>query len=304
MHPDRFLDEYAARQYGAFSRDQARRAGLTPKMIETRLASGAWLRLGPAVYALASAPPKWERQLAAALLTKREAIVAGRSAAHLHGFEGFNASRPVIMIDRKENAVCPLARVIRSSRFESIGRVRKRGFVVTNEVETVMTLAKDLSKAQLATTVDWLLARRSCSIDEFAQVVAMSDGVPGVARLRPIVGHRLPDAYQPPTSELERFMYPILDDPRVPQYTRQMPISYMCLDATVDAYIPLWRLIVEGDGRRWHTREADFERDRARDNESLAHGIAVLRFTYQMLRDRPDDCLRTLLRAGQTRMSA
>jgi hypothetical protein len=202
------------------------------------------------------------------------------------------------MIDRNENAACPLARVIRSSRFESIGRVRRRGFVVTNEAETVTTLARDLPKGRLAATVDWLLARKSCSIDELAQVVEISDGVPGVARLRPIVGYRLPDAYQPPTSELERLMYPILDDPRVPDYTRQMPISYTCLEATVDACIPLWRLIVEGDGRRWHTREADFERDRARDNESLAHGIAVLRFSISR---RPGRASRSCQGGGRRR---
>lgn len=81
MEADRRLDEYAAHQYGVFSREQATIAGLTPRMIQTRVESGAWVRLAPSVYVLASAPPKWERQMAAALLTKPDSIVAGRSAA-------------------------------------------------------------------------------------------------------------------------------------------------------------------------------------------------------------------------------
>ncbi|HUG32730.1 MAG TPA: type IV toxin-antitoxin system AbiEi family antitoxin domain-containing protein [Acidimicrobiia bacterium] len=303
MEQDRALDEYAARQYGVFSRDQARSAGLTRKMIETRLGSGAWIRLGPAVYALASAPPKWERQMAAALLTKRDAIVAGRAAAHLHDFDGFKAPRPVIMIDRSQNASSPLAKVIRSGRFESVRRVRRQGFIVTDEAETVMTLARDLSPDRLEWVVDSLLARKSCSVDQLTRVTGLSDKVPGVARLRPIIEYRSPDAYQPPTTELERLLFKLLDHPQLPDYTRQMPMPYHRIKATVDAYIAIWRLIVEGDGRRWHTRRADYERDRLRDNEATAHGYAVLRFTYEMLRDRPEECRNTLLRTGRARTS-
>lgn len=100
MDPDRSLDKCAARQYGVFSRKQAVRAGLTSKMIHTRLASGAWIRLAPSVFAMASAPPKWERQMAAALLSRDGSIAAGASAAFLHEFEGFTAGRPVIMVQR------------------------------------------------------------------------------------------------------------------------------------------------------------------------------------------------------------
>jgi very-short-patch-repair endonuclease len=61
-------------------------------------------------------------------------------------------------------------------------------------------------------------------------------------------------------------------------------------------------MIVEADGRRWHTRQADFERDRRRDNAALALGLVVVRFTYKMLVTEPDYCLRILLDAGRKRM--
>lgn len=304
MDQDRLIDEYASRQYGTFSRSQAKSAGFSPRMIVTRVQSGAWIRLAPAVYSLASAPPKWERQMAAALLTREGSIAAGRSAAHLHGFDAFGPGRPVIMIGSDGNARSPLARVIRSERFHDVGRVRKRGFVVTDEAETVMTLAAELDRDPLEGLVDSLLARKSCTVDEFASVVAANHGARGVAKLRPIVAFRLPDAYQPPTTELERLLYGVLDDPRLPPYTRQMPMSYQQVDTTVDAYIDPWRLIVEGDGRRWHTRKADHDRDRIRDNEAVAHGYAVLRFTYEMLRDSPRKVTDTLLRTGQVRQAS
>lgn len=242
--------------------------------------------------------------MAAALLTRKGAIVAGRSAAYVHGFPGFNPSKPVIMTGLDGNARSPLARVIRNRRFEAVGRIRKRGFIVTNETETVMTLARDISEDRLEALVDYLLARRSLAVPQLAQVVDQSDGVPGVTKLRRIVAYRQPDAYQPPTSELERLLYPVLDDPRLPPYSRQVPMSYQQVEATVDAYIDVWRLIVEGDGRRWHTRRADMERDRLRDNEAVAHGHVVLRFTYEMLRDDPEKVVDTLLRAGQVRQAS
>lgn len=304
MDPERALDGFAARQYGTFSREQAIRLGLTAKMIHTRLASGAWVRLAPAVYAVASAPPKWERQMAAALLTREGSIVAGSSAAYLHGFEGSSTGRPVIMIGPNGNGRSPLARTIRSSRFESVGTSRRRGFVVTDEAETIMTLAADLSSDRLERLVDEVLARRSCTIDHLDRVVSVNGGARGVAPLREIVTYRLPDAYQPPTSELERLLYRLLDHPSLPHHTRQLPIHWPTLEATVDAFVPGWRLIVEGDGRRWHTRKADHDRDRMRDNEATAHGLAVLRFTYEMLRDEPRRCLDTLTRTGRVRAAS
>jgi very-short-patch-repair endonuclease len=301
VNHDRVIDEFASRQYGTFSRQQAERAGFTSRMILTRVQNGAWIRLAPAVYALASAPPKWERQMAAALLTRDGSIVAGRSAAYIHRFDGFSQGRPVIMIGAEGNARSPLAKVIRSKRFDTVDRERKLGFVVTSEAETVMTLAAVFDRDRLEALVDSLIARGSCSVDALATVVAANRGARGVARLRPVVAHRLPDAYQPPTSELERLLYRILDDPRLPPHTRQLPMAFHRVDATVDAYVDRWTLIIEGDGRRWHNRRADHDRDRLRDNEAVAHGYAVLRFTYEMLRDHAEQVIDTLVRTGRVR---
>lgn len=172
---------------------------------------------------------------------------------------------------------------------------------MTFEAETLMTLARDLDEHGLEALVDELLARKSLAVSELAKVVELNEGVPGVPKLRRIVDYRLPDAYQPPTSKLERLLYPLLDDPRVPQYTPQMPMHYRQVQATVDVYIAVWWLIVEGDGRRRHNRRADHVHDRFRDNDAVANGYAVLRFTYEMLRDRPDQCLDMLLRTGRVR---
>ena len=175
---------------------------------------------------------------------------------------------------------------------------------MTNEAETVMTLAAELGHDRLESLIDFLFARQSCTIDEFERIIAAREGARGMTKLRPIVEYRMTDAYQPPTTELERLLYRVLDDPRLPPYTRQMPMAYQQTDVTVDAYIDTWRLIVEGDGRRWHTRRADMARDRLRDNEATAHGYAVLRFVYAQLRDEPENVIDTVQRTGQARRAS
>jgi len=301
MHPDRRLDEFAARQYGVFSLKQAQSIGMTPKMIETRRGNGAWIRMAPSVYALPSAPPKWERQMAAAVLSQTGAIAAGRSAAYLHGLPGFRPGRPTIMVGPTGSARSRLASVIRSKYFDRIERVLIRGFETTGEADTIVTLARDHHQRDLERFVDELLVRKSCTVRRLDEVVADRPRARGVAKLAPIIDERLPDAYQPPTSELERLLYRLVEHPGIPPSTRQLPFQFKRAHATVDLYIAVWRLIVEGDGRRWHTRQADLERDRLRDNEATAHGYAVLRFTWKILTRSTGQCLDTLLRTGQVR---
>src|SRR5207244_13099226 len=66
----------------------------------------------------------------------------------------------------------------------------------------------------------------------------------------------------------------------------------------------LWRaqrLVVELDGRRFHSSRFAFERDRARDRALNAAGWRVVRITWHQLDDDPERLaadLRTLLASG------
>lgn len=120
MEIDRRLDEYAARQYGVVTRNQALEVGMTDGMISYRLSLRRWLRLSPGIYAFASAPSDWHRQVSAAVLSEPRAIVGGRSAAHLHGFDGHWIGRPEILVPASGNGRSRLGRVIRDSHFDQI----------------------------------------------------------------------------------------------------------------------------------------------------------------------------------------
>jgi len=303
MEPDRRAARLIAAQDGAISRSQASELGFSDAQIAQRLAVGRWVRLCRGVYAPATSESSWHQRLRAAILSNPEALVAGRSAAVLLDFPGFPRTRPEILMPFDGDSRSDIARVIRSRHFDSISRTKVNRFKTTTPAETVLTLSLRETAATIERLVDDLLARRKLRMVDFDPILdrlakARQRGLPPLKR---IIAARSSDAYRPPTSELERMLYRLLDQPGVPPYSRQLPIEYPTVRATVDAFIEKWRLIVESDGRAWHTRSADFDRDRKRDNAAAAEGFQVVRFTYSMLDNEWDECLRTLLDAGSHR---
>ena len=303
VHPDRRIDEFASRQYGAFSLTQARKAGLTDTMIQRRLESGAWMRVVAEVYVLTSSPPRWERQVAAAILSRREAIVSGTTAAVLHGYEGFRPGRPEITVPDGVSSRSPVARVVRSRWFDEISTTRLSGFRVASEAETILALAGRLTVAQLESLLDDRVTAGKVEVDDFEVIRRRVAGgrVRGSARLFPLLDERAVNAWEPPGNQLERYLDLLTDDPRIPSVSRQHPFRLADRDSIVDRFIARWRLILEADGRRWHTRRADFERDRQRDNAAAAQGLAVLRFTWRMLTQDMEGCRRILMETGAAR---
>jgi hypothetical protein len=102
-----------------------------------------------------------------------------------------------------------------------------------------------------------------------------------------------------PTSVLEAKLFRVLSDPRVPRWVPQASLPWRpASPERLDVLVPDWRLIIEADGRRWHTRRADFEKDRRRDQDAVAHGYSVLRFTHHQLGEEPTHVLAVILAAG------
>src|SRR5579884_1527274 len=89
--PDLEVSRHADAQFGVFSAQQARRAGLARASIARRLKAGVWERVHPATYRLRGAPPHWRQSLSAALLWAGSGAVVSHRAAgllwHLDGME-------------------------------------------------------------------------------------------------------------------------------------------------------------------------------------------------------------------------
>ncbi|HZD23448.1 MAG TPA: type IV toxin-antitoxin system AbiEi family antitoxin domain-containing protein [Acidimicrobiia bacterium] len=299
---DRYiLDRYARRQYGVFNNRQLREAGYDRFVVARRVESGEWIRLCPNVFCLASAPPTWERQTAAAVLSRSRAYVAGRSAAYLLGLRDFRKGTPTVMVPAGSNSRLTIARVIRTRHFDVIATVRLAGFVVTSAAETLTTLARELSRADLANALEDALLAGKVRLEEFGPVLAREEASPWGGVMAEVVFEHSPDAPTWDSTYLEALVERLLRRGDLPPWVREFPFSIRGRPARVDVYIPVWRLVIEADGRAWHGRFVDQEADRRRDAELAAKGIQVIRLTYSMLTEEPDRCLEMILAAGRHR---
>lgn len=303
MGDSRKIDRLASRQHGVFSGAQLRKAGFDKHAVARRLASGEWRQFDYRVFGLASAAPTWERQVWIALLSRPRAIVGGRSAADLLGFPGFSRSRPVIVVPGSANARSQIAKVIRSEYFDELEVERVRGFPVTSVAETLLTLVGEMSAIRFERLLDELILSGKLKLEQLERVANRESGRRrrGITLLRALLEDRLTDASSHDASYLERLLERLLRTLEIPEWLREYPFSLGGRESRVDVYVPLWRLVIEADGRNWHARVRDFEEDRRRDNELAARGIQVIRLTYRMLKSDPEGCRQTILAVGRVR---
>jgi very-short-patch-repair endonuclease len=296
-HPDRRIDRLARRQYGAFNRRQCLSRGFTPRMIEYRLAAGAWVGLDRGVYALSSHPWTWERQAMGATLAVEGACLSGRSAAAWHEIEGFRRAALEITVPSKRKATTVLAAVRRSDFFESR---RLRGIPCLTVPHTILSLVGQVPTSSLEAAIDDVVVRRLTSVsqlqDEYAQWAPRRRRGTGV--LREILRNK-GDGYTPPMTQLERMLRRLLACPDLPRFEWEHNLSWWPGgEGRVDAYAPECSLIVEADGRAWHTREREFVKDRRRDNLAVANGHVTLRFTWADLSGQIERCRELVRRAA------
>jgi Protein of unknown function (DUF559)/Transcriptional regulator, AbiEi antitoxin len=308
---DREIALLSSSQHGAFSRRQALELGASNDQILRRLESGLWLALDRGTYALESSPPTWHRTVMAAVLSKNRALATGATAGHLHGLPDCRQSTPEITVPFSGNARSALARVRRRVDHSAIESVSVSGIPVSSVAETLFDLARLMRRRRLERAIDHALVHDLVAVDDLGRVLDRVDG----SRLKGTVAFResiagLNDGHVPTDSYLEHLMLEILDRPDIPAVEQQVRLPWWEeLPHRVDAVIPAWRLILEADGRAFHTKREDFERDRQRDNLAAVHGYRVMRFTYDMLTGSPDEVLRLVREAGrvpqpQTRVSA
>ncbi|MEY2433638.1 MAG: hypothetical protein QOC92_3363 [Acidimicrobiaceae bacterium] len=304
---DRALESLARRQHGVFHRRQALRIGFTAKMIRGRLATGAWIVIGGDVYGLPSHPGTWRRQCMAATLTVPAGAVWGRPAAALYEVPMFRPGPIEVVTRHGTTHGSPLA-VVRESR--TVGRfVVVDGIRVVSKEDCTIQVARHLSIERLRSMIGYLDRhdRRYLPALRDRHVALARSRLPGMRKLRFALGELADD--DPPTdSDLEIALRSLVGSvAAIGPVTWQAPLPFWPRGRTrCDGLATRWPLILEADGRTWHTRVEDFERDRERDNLANVHGYDVLRFTYDKLTNHLGDCRRMLTayvarRSGSTR---
>jgi hypothetical protein len=191
--------------------------------------------------------------------------------------------------------------VVRRYRPERV--VTVDGIRVVDSAQALVDSAPTISTERLRRALDDLVVGEQVELDTVRSRYLAAKHRSGLAGIADLL-HSMGDAYVPTDCELEVVLRQVASAPALPPVDWQASLPWAPGGPQrVDGLIEAWHLILEGDGRRWHVRVADFERDHERDLTALRNGYLVARFTWTMLTARPDECVRALVNIGRARAS-
>jgi hypothetical protein len=300
---DAIIDDLARMQRGVVQRRQLHARGVTARQLRTRAVSGRLIELGNGVLAVRGHPATVLRQYQAAELAISEAAVAGLAALHLHGIEE-RAAPAEIVVPPGGNHRCGFARVHRRS---DVATTSVAGIRTTTVAQTLVDVSGRLRLDRLEAAWTTALIRNLTTLADLEERAAAAEAQRlahrGAARgmLTSLVeGADLAE------SELELLLLEIVRAiSGIPEITPQVRLEWWRGGrGRGDIGIPAWRVILEADGRSWHARFEDFERDRERDNLAVANGYAVLRFSALQLRSEPEVVADLITQTGRRRSAA
>jgi Protein of unknown function (DUF559)/Transcriptional regulator, AbiEi antitoxin len=288
---DSRIARIAARQAGRLSRAQALAVGITDSSLLRRLRAGRWERVHPGVYALSGAPPTWIGDVwAAVLATGPLCSVTHETAIRMHGSEHVAPLPVTLTIPQGGHAriAGTFVHQIDDLRPDDVTSVE--GLPVSRVPRAVVEVAATIGPRRLERVLDDLVFDRRTSYAQVAAALARvaRPGKPGVRTLAAVLDER--SGSIPADSDLERGLYAALVGAGLPEPRCQSALPGRgSVEGVVDAAYADCRLILEADGRRWHTRVAALRRDHERDAEAARAGWQTLRFVHEQIERHPDE---------------
>jgi hypothetical protein len=299
MDIDKALAAISGENDGMFSRQDCRGLGVSPGVLRRRISSGAWVPVGAAALRFRGSPLTWRGTVRAALWDAGpDALASHGTAARLHRFPGFFDGPVELLVPRALDHVCTIATIHESRRFHRVENTVLTGLPTVAAADTLVHLAPQLSVRKMEWLLDELWAGRRMAVPAVQRAFdRLAPGCRGMKGLRAILRDRSAGAGIA-ESVLERKFMAMADRYGLPPFEQQAAFpGREHLEERVDF---LWRdvrLIVEADGRRWHTRVADFDRDHWRDLRARAKGWSTVRVTWLMLDQTPAEVCAELLAA-------
>src|SRR5687767_892398 len=279
------LAAIAVGQHGLFARSQATALGLRQTTLRSGGERGRWTAESARVFRMSGVPQEPRTRIMAAVLDCGPGAAASHtSAAWLHRLPGF-VPEPVHVT----SGARPRSRLAIVHHSTSLGIREVAGIPVTNVARTLLDLGAVVHPGRVERAVDTALARKLVTYDELASVLQdlAASGRPGVRALRAALAGRSPTEALP-ASELECRFRDLLRHHGLPQPERQVVLGDKDeIAGRVDCWFREARLVVELDGRAYHSGNLDRLEDGRRDLVLLRSGRRVLRLSWQHVVERP-----------------
>jgi hypothetical protein len=260
------------------------------------------------VYVISGVPRSWIQDVwIAVLAVGSHAVVSHETALLLHGVPARELPRyPIRLIvphgqhHRIDGTVAYQRDDLAPNHVTEIG-----GLTVSQPARALVDVAARTGRRRLAGLLDDLIVASHTTMADVASCLSdvARPGKRGVDTLGTVLDSRRP-AHTPAHSELERRLFAALSSAGLPAPVRQFPLpGHGPVEGFVDAAYPDAKMLMEADGRRWHTRVRDMKRDHARDAQASCAGWVTLRFVYEQLVSAPQEVAAVIAEARTTRLA-
>lgn len=277
---DQLLSDLSRRQFGAVARHQLLEIGFSATSIRRALGRGRLDKVFPRVYRVSTVPVSLEqRQMSATLFGGHQAALCNSSAAQVHGFIPARPSAIHIRTPRRLTSK-PGLEVHRRLWLPGDRPTKCGPLALTSAARTLLDLCgEDHPQAEMA--LDAALRLGVVTLDDLRSILEFGGRhrVAGTVDLRRLVAVRGQEEAMS-ESELESSVIRVLRRASISLPKRQVAVEWAkCY--RLDFYYPEDDLIIEVDGRKWHSSRERFQSDRHRDNQALLEGKRVLRLTWE-----------------------
>lgn len=254
----------------------------------------AWLRrtgrlatVLPGVYSCPDNARSVDIRIAAIGWWDRDAVLTGAAAARV----SYWPSVPVPVVTcavRHERPAQPGFTFVR--RMVPPWLVAEQGRLRFTQPELT---ALDLCVETDGESIDRALHARAANLDQLHQALALTPhrtGNPGRRQL-------LLESRAVPWSAAERRFHRLLHEAGITGWHGNKSITLNGAKMYTDVRFDKQRLVIEIDGREFHSKRSVFESDRRRQNALVLDGWCVLRFSVAMIDDEPEMVIATVLAA-------
>jgi hypothetical protein len=269
----------AKRQRGYVTRPQLFKFGLGKRAIEYRTRTGRLIPVYAGVYAVGHLPAlAQDRALGALLACGNDAVLSHSTAATAWGiFKRWEMPFEVIAptVRRRKGIKVHRATLERADIRTQIG------LRVTSAARTMLDVAPRFADKGLRRAVADQRRAGYLTLEQLADLLERFPRAPGARRLLPLL-----DAPRggPTRSELEDRFIALCRRFGLPE----PEINVWVAGREVDAWVPTERVIVELDGRAFHSDPASYEADRDNDVTALTFGIPTVRITDIRMTETPE----------------
>ncbi len=250
---------------------------------------GDLTRVLPGVYASAATAPTARVRIAALMAYDPDAVLTEAAAASVSFWPDIDVGTVTCAVRHRRQ---PQPGIVFTRRVIPAELITERSGL---RYTSVALTALDLCEAHGGDAIDRALRRRRTTLRHLHRAMELTADRVGNRVRREL----LLDSRDEPWSAAERRLHQLLRAAGIARMEGEP--SLVLVDGA--SYYPdarffgRIRLLIEVDGREFHSDPDVFESDRWRQNLLILDGWCVLRFTWRMLEERPDEVVAIIRRA-------